>query len=471
LTLAPAATWIAFVKILAALAVIYLCWTWSGDRKFRSLLFTAVMSLGVFSAVVGLMDQWFHRDLMKSWRPSDDFGYPHHWGFFYNRNHFSNYLNISVMLGLGVFFRNAMPKKGQNSKAWKAIFALFTVLLCATASISTASKGGLISLFMGIGVFCVFLSAQKIHRTQLKLVAAVTLASMGLILAYARPTVDRMKGWVSGLQGGDMDGRWEIWQDAWKMGIEMKGRGIGVGAFQTTFPIFQTALGYKSINYPENEYLQTWVEWGWVGSALWLLILFTFLSRMIQTFVQGCGVRRSAAWSACSLTLFHAAVDFPFHIPANAWLFCALLGSVLSHRPGHDSRSEPSQRFSRGRMACGGVGLILMISSIIGWGPTRRDLSLIEARILKQDFEGARRLSIQATQDWPFYWRAHELAGISAAGVPAMSREALRSYQRAQRLAQSNPMISLHAGTVFFATQPGIARRFFDSNTIIFRKE
>ncbi|MBV9488688.1 MAG: O-antigen ligase family protein, partial [Verrucomicrobia bacterium] len=126
--------------------------------------------------------------------------------------------------------------------------------------------------------------------------------------------------------------------------------GFGPGTFRIIFPFFTGPYGDRLAGiweYAHQDYLQTLVEWGYVGGVLWAALLFggwiLGLTRHLH---------RARAWSkstrlfslACLYSLggvaLHATVDFPFQIASIA-LYAAVVLAFLWHLPQHGHTVTP----------------------------------------------------------------------------------------------------------------------------------
>jgi O-antigen ligase len=137
------------------------------------------------------------------------------------------------------------------------------------------------------------------------------------------------------------------------------GWGFGPGTFHLIFPFFTNSLGTSIRGYWEyahEDYLETIVEWGLFGAAVW----FVFFSAIIFRAVLRLR-RRRRSWDsntrrfavACFLALgavvVHATVDFPLQIASIQLYTAALLGSLAAwvrtgERRAASSRSESEAR-------------------------------------------------------------------------------------------------------------------------------
>ena len=159
------------------------------------------------------------------------------------------------------------------------------------------------------------------------------------------------------LVGLSLLGRWETsWNRLGTLGLDPSQRspteiylrmapeagllGFGPGTFEAVFPRYQRTHDFGGRATPEfwtthswshahQDYLQAVIEWGWLGAALWAVLIFGGVARGAWC----CG-RATAGSSAhwlllgCLLALggvlLHSLIDFPLQI-ASIQLYCGVL--------------------------------------------------------------------------------------------------------------------------------------------------
>jgi O-antigen ligase len=139
--------------------------------------------------------------------------------------------------------------------------------------------------------------------------------------------------------------------------------GFGPNTFSLVFPFYTTGLGWKIWGFWEQahqDYLQTLMEWGYCGAAVWFLLFGNAVTRAIYAFWRK---RRSwdgrlrafavAGLLALASVLIHATVDFPMQIASLQLYTTVVLGMLAalqyaesSHRRRFqgDSRHRPARR-------------------------------------------------------------------------------------------------------------------------------
>jgi O-antigen ligase len=132
-------------------------------------------------------------------------------------------------------------------------------------------------------------------------------------------------------------GREQIYETARQMSRDYPLFGTGPGTFSALFQLYRPSPGAYWPEQLHNDWLETRITFGWLGSSL---IALAFLVVIARWFVSGGihGGRRFVVltWLALAGCLVHARYDFPFQIYSIVLLFVALCAVLftLSRRAG-----------------------------------------------------------------------------------------------------------------------------------------
>ena len=209
-------------------------------------------------------------------------------------------------------------------------------ILAASPVISTSRGGTFIALgelvagtayLAGAGFFLRLRDAAARQKRRAILRSVVLFGAAALTLGYAlgwtnlKPRMARL--------GADFTHREDLYDRARPMAADYPVFGTGPGTFGTVFQFYRDP---RRADWPaqlHNDWLETRITFGWVGSALIALAFVTVLAR---SFVEGGipGARRlvTLTWLALAGCLVHARYDFPFQIHSIVFLFvmlCAIL--------------------------------------------------------------------------------------------------------------------------------------------------
>ncbi len=217
------------------------------------------------------------------------------------------------------------------------------VLMAACPIISTCRGGALVTV--GNLLLAAFLLATThfllpSHRGENRRTRIITLWVLAVFFAAAL-ALGYSLGWKAlkprmALLSESFQGREQEYDRARPMAADYPVFGTGPGTFATVSQL------YRNANYEfhwvqlHNDWLETRITFGWVGSALVALAFAVVLARW---FVPGGihGGRRFVLlmWLGFGGCLVHARFDFPFQIHSIVFLFVLLCATlfILSRRP------------------------------------------------------------------------------------------------------------------------------------------
>jgi O-antigen ligase len=277
----------------------------------------------------------------------------HNWegaiGFFANRNHQAAllYMSLPIALVLASHRISGNAPSGQpDVRRFLVILALPVILLGWAMTISRAGIGlGLVAMIGGMMV--VRSSRQSTNRIRVILLLGV---AIGLLLAllHAAPELSRR------LQQDVLDdSRWWLFSSTWELRSQYGWWGSGLGSFEEVFrqlPENQLVVG-AYVNHAHNDWLELWLELGWVFPIAALAATTAFLALCWgvwrnQTDNVLAPVGRAAAL-AMALVAIHSLVDWPLRTGANLAVFSMLAAILL--RCGQSSAANGRHASRTGR--------------------------------------------------------------------------------------------------------------------------
>lgn len=243
--------------------------------------------------------------------------------FFYHANA-GAFLNLvlPVIAGLALWSvaRSARPVA-------RTLWAT-TLLIVVIAVFSNTSR-----MAQAVGVVLMVALLVAVIRTAKKIVARMekrTLIAGTLIVAITAVAIaqaahlDKPLGrWQYFMKQLPVDARWSANRAAFSAVGESGPLGFGPGSFQAVFPVYQQPMSDQvegTWRFLHDDYLQTFLEWGWLGSLLIAALFFGGIGMGIRSY------RRAGDWSTRQRILLpcvvlaligvaiHAAVDFPLQI-------------------------------------------------------------------------------------------------------------------------------------------------------------
>lgn len=263
--------------------------------------------------------------------------------YFYHANA-AAYLNLAIPLA-GALVATAFSAGG--TRALRAV-ALPAFLLCLSGAAAAASKAGLaitvgLVLLLGVAEF-----RRRTRDGEVSFARAGTMVVGGLaILALATNAawnaVSMQLEHVPGvIAEGTAEGRLLVAQVCLRMLPDAGAWGFGPGNFAITFPHYTGFLGNRVEGiwtFAHNDYLQTAVEWGWVGAIVWSALLFGGIAVGLRAYLSRRAELPRSDYTFLLCLIFalvgvaiHAAIDFPLQI-ASIQLYVAVYLGLLFAAP------------------------------------------------------------------------------------------------------------------------------------------
>lgn len=235
-----------------------------------------------------------------------------------NGNNLSGYLNFGAICGLGL-----LTIRSWRPSHWPVVFG---VIVCASVSFSTGSRGGLASLALGLAAGALLLLRSSSGGVRRISAASLTLLG-GTVLAAVTMGSNASREFVSTEIEKVELARW-----ARPMIIDFWRFGVGRGAFGGVFHAYAEPRGDMVFEYAENFPVQWLSEWGIPVTLAFCLCICAFVRGM---FARKRGAALRAAVLAGTIALLaQNLVDLAFEVPAVCVALVVALGAV----------SEPSRR-------------------------------------------------------------------------------------------------------------------------------
>src|SRR5207245_10617900 len=144
-----------------------------------------------------------------------------------------------------------------------------------------------------------------------------------IALAQATHLDQPLNRWQAESQRISGDARWRAFGVAMGALPDARLFGFGPATFRVVFPTYNigsTNQAPGTWRFLHEDYLQTLLEWGWLGSSLWALLFFGGLAVAIRSYkryatrewIPRRRVLQPLAMVALMGVALHALVDFPF---------------------------------------------------------------------------------------------------------------------------------------------------------------
>ena len=308
-------------------------------KRVRRLLYVFV-GAGTFQAFYGLLEYLSgHQHI---------FGYQKKYyleaatGTFINRNHYALFLEMSLLVALGLLFSRLRTSAVEET--WRErLLALtdrraslnLTLLLCigilAIGLVLSYSRAGIILGLGAAGCFCLMQLRRgwSLKKTLLASILAVAVFIPAYGVGYWTLTGRYA---VLTEEVSAPGGRWAVWRKTAEIVRDFPLLGTGVGTFQYVFPRYREATTTAYYDYTHNDYLQVVSESGVAGGLL-LLLGVASMARLWRR-SAGSPDEGVVLLTACGFALLavalHEVVDFGLQIPANLMALTFLAGCAAA---------------------------------------------------------------------------------------------------------------------------------------------
>ncbi len=327
LSVYPYLTKIELLKLAAYLMLFFLAGqAFRTAEQWRALVWFLLV-LGFVVAVFGIIQHYTFNGKLYWVRELRYGGGP--FGPYVNRNHFAGLMELIVPLGLGMLVlrgarRDQLP-----------LVALFTILPIG-ALFLTASRGGIMTFLVQLGLLGMLALARTVWRRQLAVITGVLILAGAFVawLGVGR-ALERFAEFRS--QEVSEARRLVIIKDSWRIFLDHPLMGTGLGTLESVYPRYESSYDGKVVNHTHNDYVEALAETGVIGGlcCLAFLVGLFYLVRTNLDSEQGPFIRavHVGALVACVGLLVHSLVDFNLHIPSNALLFLLQASLASSSMP------------------------------------------------------------------------------------------------------------------------------------------
>ncbi len=342
LSLIPGETLLALGRFLvyALFFIALLRVEWSRNDIF--ILFSTLVASGVGQAIFGLLKLGGGNKNFFLFFMPDEHASQFLRGTIYNADHFSFYLELLFPVAMGLLFaRLHLFDPGQSLKDKvlhladdRPLILLFLApAVMAGAIYLTGCRSGIAVLVLSVLFFAqmsVYLRVNFNARRHLRLVFI-----LGTLLAVFVGLQSTLEKFLAGnyIEGGRVD----YWANSLKMFGDFPLFGTGLGTFKYAYFLYGKETGW--VNHAHNEYVESLADMGLpafvVFMALLAVIVFSLLRMWISRRHPEVKPAVLGVLTAVFAAFFHSFFDFSLRIPANAFLFLALLAlgiKLATHR-------------------------------------------------------------------------------------------------------------------------------------------
>lgn len=322
LSLTPDKTWRSFLALLPPVAAFLGALAVSGETRRRLVLLALGLTLA--SIALGAAQLASGGVGLYPW-PTTDRGSVV--GFFANRNHLATLCLIALPFAV-VFGAAGLRRESGRSSLWLATVVIALIVIAIGV---IRSRAGILLVWpvLGGSLLAAWIAAGRGRPAPLLLVmvGAVTAAMIAIGVFALDPILARFEIIDS------QEGRFENWPVVAQAADTYLPLGSGIGSFDAVYRSVEplARLDATYFNQAHNEYLETWLETGWLGAGVLIAFLAWFGRRTWTAWRARPSTARDlqrAASIAIGAVLLHSVVDYPLRTETIAVLFalcCALL--------------------------------------------------------------------------------------------------------------------------------------------------
>jgi len=316
------------------------------DRNAKKRLVFALVSLGAFEALYGLIQY------LTGWQQI--FAYVKKYyleeatGTYINRNHFAGFLEMIlpfvIVLALRwtyLLSKNTSGRAGtfrklvSRTELVSVVFWLFLAIVILAALVLSRSRMGIISALVSLVAILALAGTSTVGPRARAAVAAVFFFGVLGLVAWigSDPVMSRFEtlGQEYNLSG---QSRVSIWHDTLGLIRQHPFLGTGLGSFFVAYTSVQTAFLNLLVEHAHCDYLEVATELGLPGAILVFGSIFWVLAQSARRYGKLEERFDKAVSLACigsiGAILVHSLADFNLYIPANALLFTMILAMAWS---------------------------------------------------------------------------------------------------------------------------------------------
>lgn len=256
---------------------------------------------------------------------------------YYYHGNAGAFLNLIWPLSLGLVIRAFSKRSHPGLRAiWTVVFIITIAGVLANTSRMAQSVALLLLIAVGVQFGPGLL--RNLSGGQKSVAFAGGLAFVFALIAVAQAShlEQPLSRWQVQTERIPLDARWQAWNVAAGALPQAGFFGSGAGTFRVIFGSY-TAASAKQVTgtwrFLHQDYLQTLLEWGWVGTSLWALLFFGGITVAIRNYKHRAGgwtPRRRVLAPLVVIALvgvaLHALVDFPLQIESIQLYVATYLG-------------------------------------------------------------------------------------------------------------------------------------------------
>ena len=323
------------VRVTALISVIVLVADMVARSSWLLRLWTTVVISGGAVASLGLVQKASGAKMIfwqpPIWPPLDTFFAT----YVYHANA-GAFLNLVLPATVGLVCWLFMRSERRVARAFLIAGAVIVLLaIVSNTSRMAQAIAGLLLIVLLVTVARPLVARAVRAEKSVLIIGTIIFAIVIFAIAQAAHLDRPLARWRAVAQNLPVDQRWAADRAAVSGIADAGAFGLGPGVFRAVFPRYQQASQGKvqgTWRFLHNDYLQTILEWGWVGSFSFAVLFFGGIAVGLRNY------RKAEVWSsrqrillACVVlalggVALHATVDFPLQIYSIQLLVATYLG-------------------------------------------------------------------------------------------------------------------------------------------------
>ena len=359
LSMDPEVTW-QVVEVMAILLVAtFMMGNLIGSRHRLLGLRNFLIAFGLIYCVFSLINH-FSWNGRYFWIFQPSLTPSHPFGSFVNHNHFAGYVEMLAPIPLALVVTRTV--RGEMG-----LINGFATAMMGIATIVSLSRGGMLSLLSGLMLVVVFglrpstmglPAGETLRRFPLMLsrflaaIVIIVTISIGVIWVGADGVIERLGVDSSIVSEEDSSNssaagaalyqsRGFIWSDTVRMIRANWLFGVGLGAYQTAYPIYSQRDRFHLVGQAHNDYLQVLADGGIIcaiAAFAFLVLLARYARRAINHPDPVLASLAIGCTGGVFAMLVHSLFDFNLQLISNSLLFLTL--SMVIWRIGYSSMNR-----------------------------------------------------------------------------------------------------------------------------------
>lgn len=212
----------------------------------------------------------------------------------------------------------------------RGLFFLIAAALALSSVIATGSRAGTFATLVAIIALLFMaklLNDRRGRKSRTAIVGAgILVAIIALFAINGHPLLSRLDDMA--ISGGQVDVRLQLWNAALRMIGNAPFLGLGLGTYQSAYPMYSDTMLPFIMDRAHNDYLELAAGWGLPAALCWWGALFWLTFLCLRGVFQR---RRNRAYPLLAvgtgiLVGVHSIFDFSLQMPAIAVTYASILG-------------------------------------------------------------------------------------------------------------------------------------------------